>query len=418
MPSSSLSGGNDLSFSNSQLESELAGGAIYTVDELCLGIREIVEEFEPVSVQGEVQNVFTSARGHKYFELAGEKALIKVKMWASTARDHTFNRGDNVVVEGSLDFYPPKGEISITARKLTLAGEGAILAKIEAVRRRLESEGLFSEERKQELPFLPRAIGVICGTDAAVKRDIEAARSARFPEYPIVWRESLVSGASAAGQLIEALDELDRDPRVDVIIIARGGGSFDDLLPFNDEQFCRAIAAASTPVVSAIGHEADAPLSDFVADLRCSTPTRAGIEVIPSRSELSEQADSALDELERVLASRIELASGKVRSLGVQVSAFRPRRVVESLIQRLEHANPVKAMRERHNTSSATCDALQRQLEALDPASILGRGYAVVRTTLGAVVTEPQEAPAGTGLEISLSRGTLAAVSEGSRPQT
>lgn len=418
MPSSSSSGGIELSFSNSQTESEPAGGAIYTVDELCFGIKEMVDEFEPVSVQGEVQNVFTSARGHQYFELAGEKALIKVKMWASTARNHTFDRGDNVVVEGLLDFYPPKGEISITARKLTPAGEGAILAKIEAVRRKLESEGLFSEERKQDLPFLPEAIGVICGTDAAVRRDIEAARSARFPGYPIVWRESLVSGASAAGQLIEALDELDRDPRVDVIIIARGGGSFDDLLPFSDEQLCRAIAAATTPIVSAIGHEADAPLADFVADLRCSTPTRAGIEVIPSRSELSQQADSALDELERAIASGIELASGRVRALGMQVSAFSPGRVLESLTRRLEHANPARAMRERHSASSAICDALRRQLEALDSASILRRGYAVVRTSQGALVTEAQEAPAGTELEISLSRGTLAAVSEGPRPQS
>lgn len=405
-----------MSFSNSHHGSEPTGATIFTVDELCLGIKEIIDEFEPISIQGEVQNVFTSARGHKYFDLAGEKALIKVKMWASTARNHSFDRGDSVVVEGSLDFYPPKGEISVNARKLTPAGEGAILAKIEAVRRKLESEGLFSEERKQELPLLPEAIGVICGTDAAVRRDIEAARSARFPGYPFVWRESLVSGTSAAGQLIEALEELDRNPRVDVIIIARGGGSFDDLLPFNDEQLCRAIAAASTPVVSAIGHEADAPLSDFVADVRCSTPTRAGIEVIPSKSELSELADGALDELERTLASRVELASGRVRSLGVQVSAFSPGRVVDSLRQRLGHVNPTKAMTERYNASSAMCDALRRQLEALDPTSILGRGYAVVRTARGTLVTEPREAPAGTGLEISLAGGALAAISDGPRP--
>lgn len=404
--------------SNSRHESEPAGGTIYTVDELCFEIKEIVGEFEPVSVQGEVQNVFTSALGHKYFELAGKKALIKVKMWEATARGHTFDRGDNVVVKGSLDFYPPKGEISIIARKLTPAGEGAILAKIEAVRRKLESEGLFSEERKQQLPFLPEAIGVICGTDAAVKRDLEAARSTRFPGYPIVWRESLVSGTSAVEQLIEALDELDRDSRVHVIIIARGGGSFDDLLPFNDEQLCRAIAAAKTPIVSAIGHEADAPLCDFVADLRCSTPTRAGIEVIPSKSELSQQTDSALDELERAIASCYELASNRVRTLGVQVSAFSPGRIVESLSRRLGHADLTRAMRERHNSSSAICDALRRQLDALDPASTLRRGYAVVRTAQGTLVTEPQEAPAGTGLEILLSRGTLAAVSEGTQPQS
>lgn len=405
-----------MSDSGSRDDSEVAGATIYTVDELCFGIKGVVDEFEPIAVQGEIQSIFTSARGHKYFDLAGEKALIKVKMWASTARNHIFDRGDNVVVEGSLDFYPPKGEISVTARKLTLAGEGAILAKIEAVRRRLESDGLFSEERKQEIPFLPKAIGVICGTDAAVKRDIEAARATRFPGYPIVWRESLVSGASAAAQLIDALNELDRDPRVEVVIIARGGGSFDDLLPFNDEQLCRAIAAASTPVVSAIGHEADAPLSDFVADLRCSTPTRAGIEVIPSRSELSEMADGALDEVERALSSRVELAYGRVKTLGAQVTAFSPRRVLESLRQRLKLADPSRVLKDRHKSSSAVCEALLKQLEALDPASVLRRGYAVVRTEDGALVTEAQEAPADTELEISLARGSLAAISKGPRP--
>lgn len=386
---------------------------IYSVDELCEGIKELIDKLDAVAVEGEIQSVRTSAPGHKYFVLAGARATLKAKMWARVAGSYEFASGDHVIVEGKLDFYPPRGELSITVERLTHHGEGAILAKIEELRRRLEKDGLFAEERKRSIPILPNAIGVICGTDAAVRRDIEAARRARFPGYPIVWKESLVSGASAAEELVNALKDLDRDAKVEVIILARGGGSFDDLIPFNDEALCRAIAACKTPVISAIGHEADVPLCDLVADLRCSTPTRAGLEVIPNYDELVEIVDAASDNADHLMQSRLQLEMTRCEGLLGQLSAHGPTQIVSSFEEQLKRLDPTPLMLNALIFTGAKCDSLGERLDSLGPQAILARGYSIVRVPAGEILTDSKQAPQGTRLNIKFARGEIGAVSSG-----
>lgn len=389
------------------------GAEVQTVSEICAALNELVAEFPVLSVKGEVQNLHVSKPGHKYFDIVEGGSTLKVKMWSSRAGQFQFSNGDEIIIEGGFDFYAARGEISLIANSLVQAGEGAVLAKIEATRARLDADGLFAEGRKRPIPALPRAIGVVCGKDAAVRKDIEAARSARFPGYPIVWCEALVTGKAAVPSILTALHSLEGNRDVEVILIARGGGSFDDLIPFSDEELCRSIASSRCPVVSAVGHEGDSPLCDHVADLRCSTPTRAGHMVIPSKDELAATADQALDSISRSLGIAFDRVRSAVATLGARLDLQSPERRIMLVRETLLRLSPTQAIEKRLALAGERIAGRLASLIALSPQSTLDRGYAVVQNRRGVVLAATTDAPAGTELLIRMARGKITAISKG-----
>lgn len=327
--------------------------------------------------------------------------------------------GTQVVVRGKFSFYPPRGTLSLRISEIRAVGIGELLARIDRLRRLLDAEGLFDPRLKRPVPFLPGTVGLITGRASAAEHDVTTVAAARWPAVRFAVRNTPVQGPAAVPQIVTALRELDADPDVQVIVLARGGGSVEDLLPFSDETLCRAIAACRTPVVSAIGHEPDNPLCDLVADLRAATPTDAAKKIVP---------DAAA---EQALVADLRRRSAQALRNWVQ----REERLLAQLRSRPVLADPLRALAERTEDVRRALAAVRRdvkrlidvqtervvhlsaRLATLGPAATLARGYAVVQTipTGGSahVLRSVGDAPAGTRLRVRVSDGAVAAVSEG-----
>src|SRR6516164_3108334 len=246
-----------------------------------------------VAVEGEVYRPTTSRGGWVFFTLRDRAAQIDVKVPASHARRSRVVQGERVCVVGSLQWANDRGQVHLSAEEVTPVGAGAIAALIAETRRRLEGEGLLDRPRRP-IPLLPALVGVVCGSDAAVRKDIESVVSSRCAGYPIHFEETTVTGPGAALSIVDALLAVAQRPGVEVVILARGGGDAPSLLPWSSEEVCRAVAACPVPVVSAIGHEGDRPLCDDVADLRCGTPSLAATAVLPDLAALGARLDARL----------------------------------------------------------------------------------------------------------------------------
>ncbi len=327
--------------------------------------------------------------------------------------------GVQVVVCGKPTFYTGRGTFSLRISEIRAVGIGELLARIERLRGLLDAEGLFDPRLKRPLPFLPYTIGVITGRASAAERDVTTVATARWPAVRFAVRNTAVQGPNAVPQIVEALGELDNDPAVDVIVVARGGGSVEDLLPFSDETLCRAIAACRTPVVSAVGHEPDTPLCDLVADLRAATPTDAAKRIVPDTA--AEQL--LIDDLRRRGAqalrnwvTREERVLAQLRSRPVLAEPLTALKVRAEEVQRARSAG----RRDITRLIAAETDRvghLAARLATLGPAATLARGYAVVQTVPAAgpaaVLRSIAEAPAGTMLRVRVADGAVAAVSAG-----
>ena len=302
--------------------------------------------------------------------------------------------GERVHVLGRPELYEARGDFRLRALSIERFGLGDHLAALERLRTKLAAEGLFAAERKRALPHLPRRIGLITGNDAAAKRDVIATIANRFPPARVLVAETYVQGPRAALAVVDALARLCAAPEIDVLVVARGGGSFEDLLPFSDERLVRAIAACPIPVVSAVGHEQDTPLCDLAADVRASTPTAAGKLVVPDAIELGAG-------LERV---RVGLERSVRRALD------RDRQQLVHAHERLRRA-PALAL-ERKRTA---IDLAAGRLRALSPRSTLARGYAIVRSG-GEIVRTAAALDAGARVEVELTEGAFGARVEEVRP--
>jgi len=328
------------------------------------------------------------------------------------------SEGARVVVWAKPSFYRPRGRFSLLVQELRPVGIGELLARLEELKRRLAAEGLFDPTLKKRLPFLPKLVGLICGRASAAERDVLENAQRRWPGVRFEVRETAVQGATAVPQIVAALTELDANPEVDVIVIARGGGSVEDLLPFSDEQLIRAVAACSTPVVSAIGHEPDSPLLDLVADLRASTPTDAAKRIVPDVRE----------ELDRVSQARERLWRAVTRLLDREehaLAGFRSRPALSAPYAMLDQrTEEVAGLRDRawrcvDHRVIRDCEVLGQTLarvRALSPLATLERGYAVVQRADGAVVRKPDEVSEGDPLSLRLAGGVLAATVRSDRP--
>ncbi|HEY2673530.1 MAG TPA: exodeoxyribonuclease VII large subunit [Rugosimonospora sp.] len=322
------------------------------------------------------------------------------------------SEGARVTLHAKPEFYPGRGTLSLRADEIRQVGLGELLARIERVKRLLAAEGLFDPRRKRRPPFLPTKIGLVTGRASAAERDVLSNARRRWPAVQFRVINVAVQGPTAVPQLLDALEVLDRDPDTDVIILARGGGSVEDLLPFSDEALCRAVFGCRTPVISAIGHESDTPLVDFVADVRASTPTDAAKRVVPDLAEEQQRIGQAKLRLDRAVRALIDREQHRLDAVRSRPVLARPEVMIDT------RAAEVTALRERaarclaHRLDRGS-DELSHtvaRLRALSPAATLQRGYAIVqRPGDGAVLREPDEVKPGDALRLRLAGGELAA---------
>lgn len=318
--------------------------------------------------------------------------------------------GARVVVHAKPDFYLARGTLSLVAAEIRPVGLGELLARLERLKAVLAAEGLFEPARKRPLPFLPRTVGLVCGRGSAAERDVLENARRRWPAVRFRVENVAVQGGYAVSEVVDAIHRLDRDPEVDVIVVTRGGGSVEDLLPFSDEAMVRAVSACLTPVVSAIGHEPDVPLLDLVADMRASTPTDAARRVVPDvREELAALA-ATRGRIGRAITMLLEREGDRLTALRARPVLCHP---VAGIIAPRE-ADVTALLARSRRTLAHRLDRAEDELahtrarvRALSPAATLARGYAVVQRTDGAVVRAATEVSAGESLRVRLGEGEI-----------
>lgn len=325
--------------------------------------------------------------------------------------DTPLSDGARIVVHAKPAWYYTRGTLSMAADEIRPVGLGELLARLERLRKILAAEGLFAADRKRALPFLPGVVGLICGRDSKAEHDVLENAKRRWPGVKFRVEPVAVQGYTAVTQVMEALRALDRDPAVDVVIIARGGGSVEDLLPFSDEALVRAVSAATTPVVSAIGHESDTPLVDLVADYRASTPTDAAKRVVPDVREELAQVARARDRTRRALQYRLEREYAGLTSMRARPALADPMRIIESRVGDVGALVDRARRSLRHSVDRAAVDIehTRARIRALSPAATLQRGYAVVQRADNAVVRSPDDVDSGDHVRILVSGGEFGA---------
>jgi exodeoxyribonuclease VII large subunit len=365
---------------------------VYTVSAFNHGIASWVARLPSIWVEGEVTE-FRRQQGWQsvFFTLkdSTDGACLSVSMPRGRFDGLRLDLADGMTVHvyGRPELYEARGVFQLRALSIEPLGLGAILAGLERLKRKLAAEGLFAPERKRPLPVLPRRIGVLTGNEAAAKRDFVTAVQTRFPAANLLVAQTYVQGQAAPAAIAATLQALAREPEVDVIVLTRGGGSFEDLLPFSDERVIRAVAECDVPIVSAVGHEQDTPLCDHAADVRASTPTAAARLVVPDERELRERLDTARAALARGAGAALERARS---------SLTRDR-------ERLDRAPALLVERKR-----ADLEGLVGRLQALSPRKTLARGYAIVRTDNG-IVRSSTELESGSRVDVELAEGGFGA---------
>ena len=382
-----------------------------------------IDRLGQVWIEGEITQ-WQVRGGHVYGKLRdlAQDATVSFTVWRSVAGRLTsdFAQGDRVVALVKPNFWVKGGSLTVQVFELSHVGIGELLERLERLRRQLQSEGLFDADRKRRLPFLPHRIGLVTGRDSDAEKDVVRNATLRWPGVRFEIHYAAVQGDRAAGEVTAGIEALDRDPEVDVIIVARGGGDFQNLLPFSDERVVRAAAMATTPIVSAIGHEADRPLLDEVADLRASTPTDAAKRVVPDVGEELAGLDQARARLSGRLGQLLAHEADRIAQLRGRPVLAQPMRIVDERADELvrwaargaELAD--RAIEDRARSLAET----RARLAALSPEATLDRGYAIAQLvgpegTVGAVLRDPADAPEGTGIRVALAGGRIAATSRG-----
>ena len=375
-------------------------------------VGEWIGRLGKVWVEGQIAEL-TRRGGTVFLTLRDPVAAVSVRVICTSAvldaSQPAPGEGARVVIWAKPEFNAAKGSFALTATQVKAVGIGELLARLERLRAALAAEGLFAVERKRKLPFLPGTIGLICGRDSAAERDVLRNAARRWPAVRFRVEQVAVQGLYASQEIIEALQKLDADPAVEVIIIARGGGSIEDLLPFSDEDLVRAVAGCLTPVISAIGHEQDVPLLDLVADVRASTPTDAARRAVP---DVAEQLDIIADlrgRARRSLAGRLDRESS-------WLSAIRSRPALASPIREIDRRQEqVLSLAERARLAMTTgldragddLSHVRARLVALSPAATLRRGYAIVQRFDDSVVLAAADVRGGEDLTIRFAEDQL-----------
>jgi exodeoxyribonuclease VII large subunit len=399
------------------------GPRVMTVTEVTGVIAGLIEG-EPVlqdaRVSGEVSNVRPSSRGHLYFTLKDAGAQMPCAMFgrggARVAVE--LKDGDQVVARGHVEVYPPHGKYQLIVEELSRRGVGDLYQRVLELKERLEKEGLFAPERKRPLPALPRRVGVVTSSTGAVFHDIVRVVRRRWPHVRITLAHSAVQGEGAAAELVEALRRLWALGDVDVIIIGRGGGSFEDLWTFNEEPVARAIVASPVPVVSAVGHETDYTIADFVADVRAPTPSAAAELVVPRGVDEEQRLSAYHSRLLGALSKILGRAADRLAGLLERAVLRRPLDAIVQRRQRLDDLDRRLHTEARHLLERRTdeLEAVRERLVALGPVSTLRRGYAIALDAAGGLVKTVERVREGDALELVLADGRVDATARRVRP--
>ncbi|MEK0306926.1 exodeoxyribonuclease VII large subunit [Bifidobacterium favimelis] len=365
-------------------------------------------------VEGQIVEINTRRAGSAYLTVRDNfedisLSVMGFRTFATQARQ--FRQGDRVVVHGRPDLWVKQTRLSFMADEIRRVGTGDLKAQIEELRRRLKGEGLFDAENKVPLPEFPARIGLVCAPQARAEGDVITNARLRWPTIEFTVVHAHVQGPQCPPEVVAAIQKLDADPDVDVIIVARGGGSFEDLLGFSDESVVRATAACRTPIVSAIGHEDDWTLIDLAADLRASTPTDAAKRVVPDVVEQGEIIEEARHRIDTRIRSLVETETRLVEGYANRPSLTRPETMLDKPQRFVDDARVHLdiALRRITDDASLTVEKLQSTLTALSPQSTLNRGYAVLQAADGKVISQADQVQAGDRLSITVRRGRIEA---------
>jgi len=389
---------------------ETSSEAPATVRTVSEAIKEYVERLGPIWIEGEISELNERSGMMAFMRLRDPSVDMSISVMCHKsviAAVKPLPDNARIVMYAKPSWYTKNGSLSFSAREIRQVGVGELLARLEALKNQLAGEGLFNSDRKVALPLLPKVIGLICGRNTDAEKDVVENAKRRWPSVQFEIREVTVQGAAAVSEVSDALRELEANKDVEVIIITRGGGSFEDLLPFSDEGLVRLAASCETPIVSAIGHEKDSPLLDLVADYRASTPTDAAKRVVPDISEEIAMIESMRDRARRTLVNRLDLESTRITN-------FRNRPVMKDPhVLITTRAEIIAGLRDRSNRSFGASLKLAKEelkqvkarVRALSPQSTLDRGYSVVQLADGQIVTDPKKLTAGDELRLRLAKG-------------
>lgn len=389
--------------------------SVWSVSAVTSYIRQMFEvdyRLRDLTVEGEISNLSWARSGHLYFTLKDAQAQLGCVMWRSSAERLVFRPqdGDAVRVSGQISVYEAGGRYQLYAVSLLPTGRGDLALAFERLKERLAAEGLFDPAHKKALPPFPRKVGVVTSADAAALRDILNVLGRRYPLATVLIAPTLVQGADAPPQIVRALHWLDGRDDIDVIIVARGGGSLEDLWAFNDEGVARAIFTARHPVISGVGHEVDFTIADFVADVRAPTPSAAAELVAPDVAELRAYVGGLVTALERQMTIGLEQRQRAVQSAARNLVYLSPRARIANHTQRLDEL--IGRLQRSHNLTltqrQAQLAASTARLHAVSPQATLARGYAIVRRLDGQIVRTAATVQAGERLTAQLADGRLA----------
>ena len=389
---------------------ETSSEAPATVRTVSEAIKEYVDRLGPIWIEGEISELNERSGMMAFMRLRDPSVDMSISVMCHKsviAAVKPLPDNARIVMYAKPSWYTKNGSLSFSAREIRQVGVGELLARLEALKNLLAGEGLFNSDRKVALPLLPKVIGLICGRNTDAEKDVVENAKRRWPSVQFEIREVTVQGAAAVSEVSDALRELEANKDVEVIIITRGGGSFEDLLPFSDEGLVRLAASCTTPIVSAIGHEKDSPLLDLVADYRASTPTDAAKRVVPDISEEIAMIEAMRDRARRTLDNRLDLEATRITN-------FRNRPVMKDPhVLITTRAEIIAGLRDRSNRSFGSSLKLAKEelkqikarVRALSPQSTLDRGYSVVQLADGQIVTDPKKLKAGDELRLRLAKG-------------
>ena len=397
---------------------ETSSDAPATVRVVSEAIKEYVERLGPIWIEGEISELNERSGMMAFMRLRDPSVDMSISVMCHKsviAAVKPLPDNARIVMYAKPSWYTKNGSLSFSAREIRQVGVGELLARLEALKNLLASEGLFNSDRKVALPLLPKVIGLICGRNTDAEKDVVENAKRRWPSVQFEIREVTVQGAAAVTEVSAALRELEANKDVEVIIITRGGGSFEDLLPFSDEGLVRLATSCETPIVSAIGHEKDSPLLDLVADYRASTPTDAAKRVVPDIAEEIQMISAMRDRARRTVLNRLDLESTRITNFKNRPVMKDPHVLITT------RAEIIAGLRDRSNRSFGASIKLAKEelkqikarVRALSPQSTLDRGYSVVQSTDGQIVTDPKKLKAGDELRLRLAKGETKATALG-----
>lgn len=394
----------------------LLNDKVLSVSELNSLLKDVLEgTFPSIKIEGEISNYRPNSSGHLYFTLKDTTSQISAVMFRSNVMSLSFVPKDGVKVQctGRITVYPPRGNYQILITKMEVAGEGDVLKMLEDRKRRLAMEGLFESERKRQLPAFPKTIGVVTSSTGAALRDILQITRRRNPCVSVIIFPALVQGDEAAPSIVKQINTANAYNMCDVLIVGRGGGSLEDLLPFSEEIVVRAIAASKIPVVSAVGHEIDWALSDYAADCRAPTPSAAAEIVVPQKIDILNNLQYLSNELYQEMSRRIDKMKSMVKQFNPDNMELKFRSIEQPLLSRLDNAKEaiIQNMMQKVKDTKMLIENCHAILESSSPQTILARGYSMVRNKeTQEIITNTKNLTKGTQIEIVPAVGKFTAV--------